>query len=121
MSDRFGVDVALSSTATPTGDWPILSGPDNLREAQERRAVSNPGALLHRPQYGGGLEVAVGTPFRPDRAATTAQRIRSAALRDPRVSDVRVEVSELGAGMVQVALTVHPIDQSAPQQITIEV
>ena len=65
MADRFLTDIALprdpggSLRTTPTGDLMLSSGRDNVAQALERRVLVGQGTLLHRPDYGAGLKLAI--------------------------------------------------------------
>lgn len=97
--ERFGVDIDLSGDpeapipVTPSGDLTLIRGRANLRAALARNCVVAPGELLHRPEYGGGLALAVETIGSPPARATVANRLRRALLADPRIRDASVGVS----------------------------
>lgn len=96
--------------ATSTGDWPSIAGSPNFREAHKRRAVTNPGELIHRPDYGGGLTLNVSALDTDTQRALIRNSIRNNALRDPRTGEVVVRVSEDGvvAGRIFVDLEITP-------------
>lgn len=89
--ERFGTDLEMPTKAgaslpkTATGDLRLISGYANLRQAVIRRAMTVPGSLIHRPEYGGGL------PLYIEQAGTLAGRSRmSNALRQNAQADERI-------------------------------
>ena len=97
---RFLRDLDLPETGdgviriTTTGDLRDVTGIDNLKKAQRRRALTTPGSLVHRSLYGGGLELDVEEASSPASRSEAANRIRRNALRDPRVADASVTLVE---------------------------
>jgi hypothetical protein len=87
------LDEDESIRVTPTGDLPTLAGRPNVHAAQRRRALVAPGSLVHRAEYGGGLVLEISQPGTLTRYSQIANRLRRNALRDPRISEARVEVS----------------------------
>ncbi len=96
---RFGRDLDLPETVdavirvTPTGDLRDIAGRDNLHRAVRLRALSAPGTLVHRPDYGGGLELHVETPNTPASRSAINTTLRRNALLDVRLEDVTVSTS----------------------------
>lgn len=98
---RIGRDLVLPGLGgtdpappTLTGDWPSISGRDNLHAAVRRRLVTAPGQLVHRPEYGGGLPLYVGRLATPGEAARLAAGARQNLLRDPRIAQADVRAGE---------------------------
>lgn len=93
---RFLTDVELPSgdvRVTPSGDWPLVAGRANLRGAMRRRALTQPGELLHRPEYGAGMPAYVERVSSPPARAQLANAIRLNLLRDRRVAEVRTTIA----------------------------
>ena len=96
---RFGRDVYLPLTPdeplhlTPSGDLATLAGRPNAVHALQRATLIQPGQLLHRPTYGGGLPALLERPATPARRADAQNALRRALRDDPRVTDARVTVS----------------------------
>lgn len=70
---------------TSSGDRMTISGLDNLKEALFRRLITEPGSLVHRPQYGVGIKSYIGAPATLSNQRKLAGRIEEQFLRDPRV------------------------------------
>jgi phage baseplate assembly protein W len=105
------VDLSLRATddalpVTAAGDLALLSGAANAAAALERRLVTRPGALVHRPAYGARLIGALEARSHPARHADVAQSARRACLADPRVADARARVRADGA-LLEVNLSVR--------------
>jgi len=98
--DRLGTDVELPEDPegtlpkTPSGDLRLISGRPNLQGALRRRAVTNPGALVFRPDFGAGLALALEEPATPTTRSLIASRVRRQLLQDGRVREARARVRE---------------------------
>ena len=131
-TDRFGTDLALPITAdesirhTATGDLPSASGRANLRRAIRRRILTNPGELVHRPDFGCGLAQFLERPMTPSWRARMASVVRSNILLDPRIADASVSVSlgvpgaETRSGAVTIEVSYRPADDAGADQFTVE-
>jgi phage baseplate assembly protein W len=83
---------------TATGDLDIISGLENVKDALFRRLVTTPGTLIHRPNYGVGIERFQNAPNTLGNQRLIANRIQEQFEQDPRVeavTGVRVEVGDL--------------------------
>lgn len=120
---RFGRDVFLAPDAevapTPTGDWPTIAGRPNLHAAVRRRLLTTPGQLVHRAEYGAGVELYVGELNAPAERARLAADARSNLLRDPRLEEARVAVAELGEGMSQVSAQIRPAGEIESDTVSV--
>lgn len=122
---RWGRDLVLIDCevgevpATSTGDWPTIAGRANLHEAHRRRAVTAPGELLHRPEYGAGLVLAVGTVARTHHLIQAANALRTNAARDPRVGDVKATVALDGSDRVIADLAIQPRGEPDAETVTV--
>lgn len=106
---------------TLTGDWPSIAGRANLHAAVRRRLVTAPGQLVHRPEYGGGLPLFVGTLASPSERARLAAGARGNLLRDPRIGAVQVGVGE-PPGMpsaVLVEVAVQPVGETSSETVSV--
>lgn len=106
----FLTDVAFPSgpvRVTPSGDWPITTGRENLRGAQLRRALTQPGEILARPEYGGGTPGYVEAAGDPGTRSRLAVSLRANALRDRRIANAQVAV-KVGASALEVEITLQP-------------
>jgi len=99
LDERFGRDVLLPDDpdedmrVTPTGDLPTVAGVANVRGALRRRCLTSPGDMVHRPAYGGGVELELSRLGSPARRASLANQLRRNLFGDDRVREVRVSVS----------------------------
>ena len=122
---RWGRDLVLIDceaggvSATATGDWPTVAGRSNLHEAHRRRAITSPGELLHRPEYGAGLVLSVGHVANTQRLIQAANALRTNAARDRRVADVRASVTLDDTDRVIAELSIQP--RGEPDSDTISV
>jgi len=97
---RFGRDLNLPGTAggtiaiTTTGDLVDVTGRENLNKAQRRRTLTLQGTLVHRPLYGGSLVDDVEELSSPASRSEMGNRIRRNALRDSRIDEASVLVTE---------------------------
>ena len=99
-NERFGRDIFVpidpdgAIRVSPTGDLQTVEGYANLRAAVESCGITTPGELIHRPEYGGGLVVAVETANTPTGQSRLANQLRRALLRDSRFgTDSKLAVS----------------------------
>jgi len=113
---RFFRDAALpgrgaSVIPTPTGDWPTVSGEQNLKGAVIRRIVTFPGEMTHRGGYGAGLTAQIETPSLPIRQARLTAAILDNLTRESRVESARVAISEdpTEPSLLYVDVTFQPI------------
>jgi phage baseplate assembly protein W len=96
---RFGRDLYVPLDpdeplrVSPTGDLATIAGYKNLTHAMEAMALTTPGDLVFRPDYGGGLVEEVEAPGTPGSRARAANRLRRSALADTRVQDAEVGVA----------------------------
>lgn len=111
-TERFGEDLVLprpDAEVTPTvsGDWPTISGRPNLHAAVLRRLITTAGQIIHRGDYGAGVETFVGTLGSPHNRSRLAAGSKQNLLQDPRVGGavVRVSVPEFGQTVVEVDIT----------------
>lgn len=96
---RFGRDIAIPTDpsgelrVTPTGDLATLEGRANANTALLRRVLVTPGAMVHRPGFGGGLAISVGMATTLGAQAALANAIRRTVIEDPRVAETDVVVA----------------------------
>lgn len=71
-----------------TGDLATIAGLANLKNALLRRLVTEPGSLVHRPEYGVGIKRYQNAPATLSNKRELALRISDQFRRDSRVEDV---------------------------------
>ena len=83
-------DIAHKSDflVSSTGDTQTISGVANLKEALFRRLITSPGTLMHRPDYGIGIEDFQNSLSDIDNRRALALRIQEQFALDPRVESV---------------------------------
>ncbi len=80
--------------ATPTGDLRTLAGRPNYRAATRRRAVTSPGTLVFRPEYGAGLEESLERPASAAAKSNLVNNARRNFLRDPRTEEIIITIAD---------------------------
>jgi phage baseplate assembly protein W len=73
---------------TAAGDLDTIAGLRNLKEAMLRRLVTQPGSLVHRPDYGVGLKDYVNSVNTLAGQESLALRIKEQFERDDRIESV---------------------------------
>jgi hypothetical protein len=90
LNDVLKTDIAFSGDLqrSATGDFDLVSGLNNLKQALFRRLITVPGTLIHRPLYGVGVPLFQGriNSFAVQRELTL--RIVENFKRDTRVANV---------------------------------
>ncbi len=86
----YGLDLAFSNDyqVSASGDMQTISGQNNIREALIRRTVTQPGSLIHRPDYGVGIKDFLNALNSLDNQRELANRIKVQWEQDPRVVEV---------------------------------
>ena len=70
------------------GDLDKITGVENAKLALMHRLVTQPGSLVHRPDYGVGVKDWQNAVLSIDNKRSLARRINEQFLRDPRVEEV---------------------------------
>ena len=97
---------------TSTGDLGLIEGLANVRNALLHRLVTEPGTLIHRPEYGVGIKRYLNAPNQTGFQRELAFRIRDQFLRDPRVEQVlgvQVKNDETNVAMTKILVRVKII------------
>lgn len=121
LEETFLTDVKFDGDLVRSdGDLVTISGLDNYKAAMLRRWTTSPGALVHRPNYGAGLQDFQNAPAILDTKRKIAKRIEEQALRDFRtekVLGVNFETEDLSPEKTIIGVRLKPIGYS---EITIE-
>lgn len=90
MSDFYKTDIAFTDSfvATATGDLELISGLANLKEALLRRLTTQPGTIIHRPNYGVGIQSFMNMSNSIDTKRRIAMKIQEQFEKDDRVESV---------------------------------
>ncbi len=105
------IDLGAPEDALPvtaTGDLALVSGLDSLYRWFPRAAVTSPGSLLHRPDFGVGVERYLGRGL--SALPALAASLRDALASDRRVAESTVTAARPSPGVVQVAAEVLTVD-----------
>lgn len=90
---------------TATGDYPLISGLDNIRQRILRRLLTVPGSLAHRPDYGAGIPLLQGAPVTIAVQRQMALAIKDNLTDDPAINSV-LEVSVKSEDSTPATLTI---------------
>lgn len=84
IDDLYKVDIDFNPTAT--GDFDTISGVKNVEKSLERRLLTVPGSLVHKPGYGVGVKL-----YLNDINKLSTKRKLALAIQEQFVLDERVE------------------------------
>ncbi len=110
--ELFETDAALtdgSLTASDGGDFALVAGIDNLRQALGHRLETSRGELAFHPDYGSLLRRIVGTVNGPTAGLLASSYAREAVALDPRVARVKSSDATVSGDVVRVDLVAEPI------------
>lgn len=94
---------------TPAGDLDVLTGLANVKNALYHRLITEPGTLVHRPNYGVGLGQYQNAPNSLATQRQLALRIQEQFTQDPRVESVtgvKVESDDLSPFKITITVRV---------------
>lgn len=91
------------------GDFALVSGRANLRQALSHRIVTNHGELMHHPRYGANLGRLIGSLSGPVRALVAADYVEEALLAESRVKEVASVTATTQGDRLSVSAEVVPI------------
>jgi len=97
---------------TASGDVALASGLPSLEAWLTRAAFTSPGALLHQPGFGVGLQSYLGQP-QPRARTLAAAALRRTLLADRRVEEVSITVEDLDVAQVQISAAVRTVDDDS--------
>jgi hypothetical protein len=101
---------------TPGGDLQTISGMQNVRDALFARLMTEPGSLIHRPDYGVGIKRFQNALNRLGKQRELAGRISENFARDPRVEKVEgvlVDYDESNPSKVTIVVRVKVVGVDA--------
>ena len=97
---------------TSGGDLRTISGLDNMKEHILRRIMTVPGSIIHRPNYGVGLQQYMGATNNIENQRKIAKHIEEQLLEDSRIAAVKsvgFRTSETNAAQVYISVKVELI------------
>ena len=89
---NIGAPGTSAAVVTTTGDAATVTGDDSVGMWAARCVVANPGSLVHRPQFGAGLERFIAAPI-PVASQQARSSIRRAVMRHDDVVAVSVKAT----------------------------
>lgn len=108
----FEVDVALDGRGQMTvenGDFSVVSGRANLRQALKHRVITDRGELMFHPNYGSLIRRLVGSVNGPTAALLAAQFAKSAVQADQRIKQVTQSTAEVVGDVINVSVEAQPV------------
>lgn len=91
------------------GDFLMVSGRANLRQALAHRMITDHGELMHHPRYGANLGRLVGALSGPVRQLVAADYVDEALRNEPRVKDVTRVIATTQGDRLAIEAEVVPI------------
>jgi phage baseplate assembly protein W len=76
-------------TVSAQGDFALVEGVANVRQALLHRLLTTPGTVVHRPEYGVGIQDYLNSPLSFDTKRKMAVAIQGQFLNDSRVAEVK--------------------------------
>lgn len=90
VEETFLQDIAFKNTleSSPSGDLQAVSGYENVKQQLFHRLITQPGKLVHRPDYGVGIKDFLNSVNSISNQRALALRIDEQFRKDLRVQDV---------------------------------
>jgi phage baseplate assembly protein W len=112
--DSYKIDLAHDGDfkVSSTGDLQTIKGLNNLKQALYNRLVTPLGAIVHRPEYGIGIQRYKSSTITIEEQRQIALDVQDQFTNDPRVekvSSVRVEPNENRTGIYRIFVKIKPI------------
>lgn len=108
----FEVDVALDGRGQMTvenGDFSVVSGRANLRQALKHRVITDRGELMFHPNYGSLIRRLIGSVNGPTAALLAAQFAKSAIQADQRIKQVTQATADVVGDVINVSVEAQPV------------
>ena len=114
ITEVLGTDVKHKSdfVRRSSGDRDLITGLDNFKEALLRRLITVPGSLIHRPQYGVGIKLFLGSLSSLTKQRELAVKIEENFKRDPRVdkiTGISVSFDDRNPSLTYIIVRVRPV------------
>lgn len=120
--DVLGIDAALPQgrvAATDSGDWSIISGNANLRQALAHRLKTPTGDLLAHPEYGCDTQLLLGLRNQRSQQALLIGTVRRAIAQDPRVARTDQVRTAAQGDQLHVQAHVIPVNRNTPADLNL--
>lgn len=114
----FGIDVSMErggQLAIENGDFALVSGRANLRQALKNRIETEVGELIYHVTYGSRIRQILGTVNGPTASLLSAQYAKSTVLADPRISRIERSVGAVSGDVVSVTVDAIPVSGKSVQ------
>lgn len=113
----FERDIGLSHgmLTAVSGDFAVLSGRDNLKQALKNRIKTERGELIFHTEYGSLVRRLIGTVNGPTAELLAAQYAKAAVLADPRIKNVTQTAAEVNGDVINVSVEAEPVAGRAMQ------
>lgn len=107
----FGTDIKLDKgqLSTANGDFDVVSGRDNLKQALANRVETQRGDLLMHQNYGSLHPRLIGAVNGPTSGLLAAQYVRAAVQADPRVQSVLSATATITEDVTAIEVEVQPV------------
>lgn len=108
----FERDVSLDASggiSVENGDFAVVSGRDNLRQALVNRVVTERGELPYHPTYGNGVHRLRGTVNGPSALLLAAEFCKSTVAADPRIARITRADATADGDAIRVEIEAQPI------------
>lgn len=111
----FGRDLFLNKGRLDVvaGDFAVVGGSANLRQALMHRIVTDRGELMFHREYGSQLRRLLGAVSGPAAGLLAAQYAKAAVVADPRVDAVSKSVATVSGDVMRVDVEVLPVSGKA--------
>lgn len=115
----FGRDVRLQNGVLDAekGDFAVIAGRENLRQALRHRVETDRGELLFHREYGSRVRELMGAVSGPTALMLAAEYAKSAVVADPRIDEVTRAAAEIGGDVVRVSIEARPVAGRDPVEI----
>jgi hypothetical protein len=111
----FGVDLDLAGgrLTAVDGDFALVAGVANLKQALTHRIATGLKELLYHLPYGCDVRRVLGSANGPAAALLAGQYVKSALLLDPRVDSVTSTVVDVRGDVIAIVAKVQPVTGAA--------
>lgn len=116
----FEADMALNRgrLEVEDGDFKVVTGRSNLRQALKHRVDTARGELLYHLDYGSLVQRMLGAVNGPTKALLCAQYARAAVAADPRIARIRSAVADAAGDTTRITVVAEPISGNAVEVST---